>query len=145
MEAGAIATLALTLGDEEVVFVDGQAVGALSSGDRAFTNDIDLLEAALAGLADDSGHAVVRKRAQISTLQRIDKARSAGRALLYARQYAEEQMSGVQYTTDALERLIIWTHAEGTPPPRYGTGDSRGRWVSCQVVRGSLDDAITSR
>ena len=73
---------------------------------QPFTNDIDLLEAALAGLADDSGHAVVRKRAQISTLQRIDKARSAGRALLYARQYAEEQMSGVQYTTDALERLI---------------------------------------
>lgn len=73
---------------------------------QPFTNQFDLLETALAGLVDDTGHAVVRRRDQAATLHRIDKARSSGQALGYARQYAEEQMNGVQYTVDALERLI---------------------------------------
>ena len=73
---------------------------------QPFTAEISLVGDSLDELEDDSGHAVIRDRERFSTLKRIDEADSASQALLYARQYAEEQINGVQYTTDALERLI---------------------------------------
>ena len=71
-----------------------------------FTDRMSVLQDALDELEDDSGFAAVRRRELMSTLKRIDEANSPSAALLYARNYAEEQMNGVQYTTDALERLI---------------------------------------
>ncbi len=93
---------------------------SLGSGDQAmlvtftrslkihqpFTDRLSLLHDALDEIEDDSGHAGIRRRDLISTLKLIDEATSSSQALLYARQHAEEQMNGVQYTTDALERLI---------------------------------------
>lgn len=73
---------------------------------QPFTADGESLGNSLAELFDDSGHATVRRRSQIETLQRIDRARSADQALIYAQQYAEEQMNGVEYTAEVLERLI---------------------------------------
>ncbi len=71
-----------------------------------FTDRLTVLHDALDEVEDDSGFAAIRRRELMSTLRDIDKANSAGQALLYARNYAEEQMNGIQYSTDALERLI---------------------------------------
>ncbi len=71
-----------------------------------FTDDAPLLYEAMQELVDDSGFAVVRQREQAQTLHRIDKSKDPNQAMLYARQYAEEQMNSVQYTADALQRLI---------------------------------------
>ena len=73
---------------------------------QPFTDRVPLLAEALDELEDDSGFAVVRRRDQMEALKRIDDTDSSSQALLYARQYAEEQMNGVQYTVDALERMI---------------------------------------
>ncbi len=73
---------------------------------QPFTDQGALIAAELDALVGDSGLAVVRKRDQYETLRRIDDADSVNQALLYARQYAEEQMNGVEYTVDALGRLI---------------------------------------
>ena len=73
---------------------------------QPFTDDVPLLHAALDDLVDESGFATLRRRDLVSTLQRIDKSDNSRQALLYARQYAEERMNGVQYTVDALERLV---------------------------------------
>lgn len=93
---------------------------SLGSGDRAmlvtytrklevaqpFTDDISLLHLAMDEIEDDAGHAAIRRRELMSTLRRIDEADTATQALLHARQYAEEQMNGVQLTIAALDRLI---------------------------------------
>ena len=71
-----------------------------------FTDKLTVLHDALDEIEDDSGFAAIRRRELMSTLRNIDDANSAGQALLYARNYAEEQMNGIQYSTDALERLI---------------------------------------
>ena len=71
-----------------------------------FTDQLTVLHSALDELEDDSGFAAIRRRELMSTLRRIDESETASSALLYARNYAEEQMNGVQYTTGALERLI---------------------------------------
>jgi VWFA-related protein len=73
---------------------------------QPFTSDRLALLAAVAELKDDAGFAVIREREQMDTINRIDKARSASAALAYARTYAEEQMNSVEFTVDALERLI---------------------------------------
>lgn len=73
---------------------------------QPFTTDSLLIQDALDDIFDDTGHAVVRKRDQFDTLQRIDQADSANQGMIYARQYAEEQMNGIQYTVDALRRMI---------------------------------------
>ncbi len=73
---------------------------------QPFTADLPVLMAALDEVVDDAGLAAVRRRDQVATLHRIDGADSADQALAYARQYAEEQMSVVEHTTGALERLI---------------------------------------
>ena len=94
--------------------------GSLRPGDKAmlvsynrklevrepFTDKFPLIQTALEELEDDSGFAAIRRRELMSTLKRVDDSGSPAQALLYARNYAEEQMNGVQYTTDALERLI---------------------------------------
>lgn len=71
-----------------------------------FTDDVELLLTALGETRKDSGLAEIRTRDQMATLRRIDQASDASQALLYARQYAEEQMNSVGFTVDALERLI---------------------------------------
>lgn len=73
---------------------------------QPFTDDMRLLRGALGDLRDDAGQAVIRRRDQMAALRRIDDADTLNQALLYARQYAEEQMSGVGYTVDGLDRLI---------------------------------------
>jgi len=73
---------------------------------QPFTTNSDLLLGALYDLRDSSGLAVIRSREQQETMQRIDHSDSADQALLYARQYAEEQMNSVEYSVDALERMI---------------------------------------
>jgi VWFA-related protein len=73
---------------------------------QPFTADYVRIQDALAGLVDDAGYADIRRREQADTLERIEDARSASQALIYARQYAEEQMNGVGYTVDALQRMI---------------------------------------
>ena len=95
-------------------------VRTLQTGDRAmivtykrsldvrqpFTDQLAQLRSALGTLRKESGLAVVRDRERADTLQQIDQAGSGSSALTYARQYAEEQMNGVGYTVDALQRLI---------------------------------------
>jgi len=73
---------------------------------QPFTDDSDLLLGALHGLKKSAGLAEIRSREQMETMSRIDQSDSASQALLFARQYAEEQMNSVEYTVDALERLI---------------------------------------
>ena len=73
---------------------------------QPFTDQLAQLRSALGTLRKESGLAVVRDRERADTLQQIDQAGSGSSALTYARQYAEEQMNGVGYTVDALQRLI---------------------------------------
>ncbi len=73
---------------------------------QPFTTEVPLLHNAMDEIEDDTGFAAVRRRDLMSALKRIDQAENSGQALLHARNYAEEQMNGVRYTTDALERLI---------------------------------------
>jgi VWFA-related protein len=73
---------------------------------QPFTDQLSLLRSALDTLKRESGLAVVRRRDRMDTLKLIDDTNDAGQALTYARQYAEEQMNGVDYTVDALRRLI---------------------------------------
>ncbi|MBZ0111377.1 MAG: VWA domain-containing protein, partial [Thermoanaerobaculia bacterium] len=73
---------------------------------QPFTHDVARIQRGLEDLIDESGHALTRKRFRFDTLQRIDQSSSSGQALGYAKQYAEEQMNGVQYTVDALKRVI---------------------------------------
>ena len=73
---------------------------------QVFTDRLTELHNAIDELEDDSGFAAIRRREMMSTLKRIDESNSASQALLYARNFAEEQMDGVERSTDALERLI---------------------------------------
>ncbi len=73
---------------------------------QPFTDDVVLLHEVLEEIVDDSGLARIRRRDLVDTLERIDKTDSSRQALLYARQYAEERMNGVEYTAEALQRLI---------------------------------------
>jgi VWFA-related protein len=73
---------------------------------QPFTDDRDLLVEALAEIKDDAGIATQRKREQVTTLEQIDETSDVTEALIYARRFAEEQMNGVGYTIDALERFI---------------------------------------
>ncbi len=96
------------------------AGGSLQTGDQAmlvtynrklevrqpFTDEIGLLHTAMDELEDDAGLAAVRRRDLMSALRLIDEADHRGQAMFAARSFAEEQMNAVQYTTDALERLI---------------------------------------
>ena len=71
-----------------------------------FTDREDLLLEALDEVAEESGFVPVRRREQQDLLKRIDRAESAGHALLMARAYAEELRNGVDVTVRALERLV---------------------------------------
>ncbi len=73
---------------------------------QPFTKDFSVIADSLDEIADDVGLASIRRRDQMAALRRIDKSESASQALLYARQYAEEQMNGVEYTVNALEKLL---------------------------------------
>lgn len=73
---------------------------------QPFTDQLGEVTTALATIKDDAGLATIRRRDQASTLRQIDEANSATEALLLARLYAEEQMNAVEYTVDALGRLI---------------------------------------
>ncbi|MEM7586856.1 MAG: VWA domain-containing protein [Acidobacteriota bacterium] len=73
---------------------------------QPFTRDFSLIVDSLDEIEDDVGLASLRRRDQAEALRRIDNSDSANQALLYARNYAEEQMNGVDYTVDALERLL---------------------------------------
>jgi len=99
---GKFLSLTLRDGDEAMIVTFDRSLEVR----QPFTDEIGLLERSLAEIAGESGFAVVRKREQIDTLRRIDRTRDSRQALFYARQYAEELMNGVQYTVDALERLI---------------------------------------
>lgn len=71
-----------------------------------FTDDLRSLLETLDEIAEESGHAVVRRRELVETLHLIDRSESAQQALMSARGYAEQVMNEVGYTADALERLI---------------------------------------
>ena len=73
---------------------------------QPFTDDRHLLFAALKEVSDYAGHAVARERDQIAAFELIDRTQVPSQALSYARQYAEELMNGVDYTVDALKRLV---------------------------------------
>ncbi len=73
---------------------------------QPFTDQLTVLHSALDELEDDTGFAAIRRRELISTLKAIDDADSPAQAMVRARNFAEEQMNGVQYTTDALIRMI---------------------------------------
>ncbi len=73
---------------------------------QPFTDEARLLVEALAEIRDDAGQASVRRRDQMAALRRIDEAGSTSQALIYARQYAEEQMNSIEFTARSLERLI---------------------------------------
>lgn len=98
-----------------------QFLGAtLRAGDRAmvvsatrspevrlpFTDDLPALYDKLDEIAEESGHAPVRRRELMETLHFIDEAKSPSEALLPARRYAEQVMNEVGYTVDALEELV---------------------------------------
>ncbi len=92
----------LRSGDQAMLVTYNRALEVL----QPFTPDSILIQNALEETIDDAGLAAVRERDQFDTLKRIDDSRSSSRALGYARQYAEEQMNGVEYTVNALERMI---------------------------------------
>ena len=73
---------------------------------QPFTDQLALLQDAVDELEDDVGFAAIRRRDLMDAIKNIDDANSGSQALTYARTYAEEQMNGVRYTTDALGRLI---------------------------------------
>ncbi len=73
---------------------------------QPFTDQLTVLHSALDELEDDTGFAAIRRRELISTLKNIDDADNPTQAMLHARNFAEEQMNGIQYTTDALIRMI---------------------------------------
>ncbi|MFQ5526612.1 MAG: VWA domain-containing protein [Thermoanaerobaculia bacterium] len=73
---------------------------------QPFTDEARLLLDALAEFKDDAGQASIRRRDQMAALRRIDDAEEPSQALLYARQYAEELVNGVESTVEALERMI---------------------------------------
>ncbi len=73
---------------------------------QPFTDDLTLLQAAIDEIEDDAGFAAIRRRELMDTIRSIDDADSRTTALLYARNYAEEQMNGIRYTTGALEKLL---------------------------------------
>ncbi len=71
-----------------------------------FTEELRSLFETLDELAEESGHAVVRRRELVDTLHSIDRAESSQQALMSARGYADQVMNEVGYTADALERLV---------------------------------------
>ncbi len=73
---------------------------------QPFTDRLEDITVALAEIKDDTGLAVIRRREQADTLKQIDDADGPNQALLIARRYAEEQMNGVEFTVEALGRLI---------------------------------------
>ena len=89
-------------GDQAMLVTYDRALEIL----EPFTSNRHRLQDALIEIIDDSGLASIRRRDLMSTLRRIDDSEHPTRALTYARQYAEEQMNNVEYTTAALQRLI---------------------------------------
>ncbi|MCH7664785.1 MAG: VWA domain-containing protein [Acidobacteria bacterium] len=73
---------------------------------QPFTDRLSEITIVLAEIKDDIGQAVIRRRDQADTLRQIDDAESPDQARLIARLYADEQMNGVNYTVEALGRLI---------------------------------------
>ncbi|MEO1084176.1 MAG: VWA domain-containing protein [Acidobacteriota bacterium] len=73
---------------------------------QPFTDRRDALFAQLDEIKEESGLATVRRRDRLQALERIDRSKRPSDALMAARNYAEEQMNGVDYTVEALERLI---------------------------------------
>jgi len=73
---------------------------------QPFTENVDLLFAALDEMEDDTGHAVMRERERTDTLKLIANARDASQALNWARNYAESQMNDTTLTLRALQELI---------------------------------------
>ncbi|MEM6793836.1 MAG: VWA domain-containing protein [Acidobacteriota bacterium] len=73
---------------------------------QPFTDNLPVLQAALDEVEEESGLAVIRRRERIEVLKRIDDEGNPTRALLFARQYAEEQMNAVEYTVSALQELV---------------------------------------
>lgn len=73
---------------------------------QPFTQNIDLLYAALDEMADDAGPAAMRERERTDTLKLISKARDSSQALNWARNYAESQKNDTTLTLRALRELI---------------------------------------
>ena len=73
---------------------------------QPFTDQVDDLYAALDSVEDDAGLAVIRQRERYDALQRMDRDSTPDQGMMLARNYAEEMMSNVEYTVDALQRLI---------------------------------------
>ena len=73
---------------------------------QPFTRDRHRLMSVLAEIEEESGHAVLRHRDQSTALRSIDDSKDPERAMLYARNYAEEVMNGVGYSIDALHQLV---------------------------------------
>ncbi len=73
---------------------------------QPFTDQTVLLTNALAGIRDDAGIGAVRRREQMAALRGIDKAESVESALMNAYIYAESVRSGIDFTADALDRLV---------------------------------------
>ncbi len=75
---------------------------------QPFTNQKNLLLKTLSDIEDDSGLATIRNRDRYEALTRIEgRGSRPSSSLLFARTYAEEVMSNVDNTVDALERLIL--------------------------------------
>ena len=74
---------------------------------QPFTDQRHLLFDALEMLEDESGLATIRRRDRLDALRIIDRSKSPTEAMLTARSYAEEIMNSVDYTVDALERLLL--------------------------------------
>jgi len=73
---------------------------------QPFTDQRSDIAIALAEIKKDAGQAVIRRREQADTLRQIDDADSPDQALLRARFYAEQLMNDVDFTVEALGRLI---------------------------------------
>ncbi len=73
---------------------------------QPFSDNPTAVADALIGLRKTSGLATVRRREQMQTLRTIDKAEDVALAIGYAHQYAESVRSEIDFTVDALDRLV---------------------------------------
>ena len=73
---------------------------------QPFTDQPGLMADAVRGLKDDAGLRAIRRREQMEVLRLIDDADSVNQAMPHAVRYAEELRNEVDFTVDALGRLL---------------------------------------
>ncbi len=73
---------------------------------QPFTDQPGLLADTVRALKDDAGLRAIRRREQMEVLRMIDDADSVNQAMPHAVRYAEELRNEVDFTVDALERLL---------------------------------------